>query len=787
MINASQKKLICLLTAAVMLLSLFMGFQAAHAVTVSVGSSTFTSTQNITIGASSEGLSLRPTELSGSYASLSATQYVGELDGQPYSVNFTVKRDNFTSLTFTLISQQPVADRAYTDEELHVAEVENAVSLEKEGTEDLTGDYVLTYEPTQTGGTLSIRQGDTVVASTAVEEPIYKNEATLKIEFSGVDELFVRDSDDETMDEEIEVTSVVLTGIRLSEGEEESIYAQSFSANSSNRVSDTSTPVLRLDPAKLDLDAADVGSDGTLNDNIIAVLNTTMNLPVLFYDTLRSSITNRITVKYSAEPVTDWSQVEDEQTYTSSSATTGVNFNVRQPGYYAITRIQTSDGTNTVVYEMASGETESENSDLIYAGDLQLKLPLVYETVERTSLSAEDSVGFNETNYASHYTQISTTQKGGDKHTLTFFDPVLWTPENQFTEADIEAVKTAFASSGADLYSIVGVDADGYLIFENNLNMVSFTLQYRLNNASNTSSAYTDSTGDGLTFTARNAGPYQFKFTVTDRNGRKYVMKKPFLTVEEFFDNETPELNVTGFPDTIYLNQSWTVPSGTVTDDFDSSLSASYTVYHLYNYEVIDPDQDYDPTNFDDPNVRFTPVYVYEMDGDSFVYKKDENGDDLLDENGDPVRVIVYEYDTDEDGNQLYANTTVEVDGETYYVFDPEVLVDGEIRYLMDEDNNKIPAVKLDEEGNPIPAQYEVTGSVTPSTYAVYKVVYTAEDAAGNKVEEQTFYTYVVDAPPTPVLQNLSTTAIVFGCIAIACLVGIFVVLLIPTKDKKTR
>ena len=31
------------------------------------------------------------------------------------------------------------------------------------------------------------------------------------------------------------------------------------------------------------------------------------------------------------------------------------------------------------------------------------------------------------------------------------------------------------------------------------------------------------------------------------------------------------------------------------------------------------------------------------------------------------------------------------------------------------------------------------------------------------------------------------TTAIVFGCIAIACLVGIFVVLLIPTKDKKTR
>lgn len=783
MIDVTKKKLICLLTAMVMLLSLFTGIQAAHAVTVSVGSSTFTSTRNLAIGTSSEGLSLRPNELSGSYTSLASTQYVGELDGQPYSVNFTVKRDNFTKLTFTLISKQPVADRAYTDEELHVADVENSVSLEK-GTEALTGDYVLTYQATQAGGTLSISKGGETVASTEVTEPIYKNEATLKIEFSGVTELFERDNDDETMDEEIEVASVVLTGIRVTE--EENDYTQSFKANSSNRVSDTSTPVLRLDPAKLDLDAEDVGQDGRLNDNIIAVLNTTMNLPVLFYDTLRSSITNRITVKYSAEPVTDWSEVTSEQTYTSSSATTGVNFNVRQAGYYAITRIQTSDGTNSVVYEMA-GADDTEANDLIYAGDLQIKLPLVYETVNRTSLSAENSVGFNETNYAAHYQNISTTQKGGDKHTLTFFDPVLWTPDTAYTEADIAAVRTAFAASGADLYSIVGVDSEGYLIFENNLNMVTFTLQYRLNNASNTSATYTSSSTSGLSYTAKNAGPYQFKFTVTDRNGRKYVMKKPFLTVEKFFDSESPELNVTGFPETIYLNQSWSVPSGTVTDDFDSSLSSSYKIYHLYNYEVIDSTKDFDPTNFEDPNVKFTPVYVYEMDGDSFVYKKDENGDNVLDENGDPVRVIVYEYATDEDGNQLYANTTVEVDGETYYVYDPEVLVDGAIHYLMDEDNNKIPAVKLDEQGKPIPALYEVTGSVTPETYAVYKVVYTAKDNTGNEIEEQTFYTYVVDAPPTPIFQSVSTTALIFGGIAIACAIGILVVLLIPTKDKKTR
>ena len=144
-----------------------------------------------------------------------------------------------------------------------------------------------------------------------------------------------------------------------------------------------------------------------------------------------------------------------------------------------------------------------------------------------------------------------------------------------------------------------------------------------------------------------------------------------------------------------------------------------------------------------DPDGNYVMVDDYEQD-----YVKDDDGKAVLDEDGNKQ----YLYEMNEDGT-----------------------------YKVDSEGRRIP---LYTQKNRQELVVSTSTTFTPTDYGIYRVVYEGKDSSGNLASYQVHDLYVVPAPPAPVGGlNLSTTSIVFLCIAGACLIGIIVLLLIPTKE----
>ncbi|MBQ2713272.1 MAG: hypothetical protein IJF71_07830, partial [Clostridia bacterium] len=625
-------KLLCVLFA---LMVAFVGLTfvgTANAATVSVGSSLF-SKQNTTITSTTKGISIRPTEVYNSYATFSATQYLGEYkQDKPFSLRFTVVRDNFDKLDLVFTSEADKQDvDAYTEETLRKQDVENTLTIKKGSADsvengvftvkEVKGEYELNYNA-QTA-TFTLSKAGSALGSYALDEAIFRNEAKVKFAFGAVDvhKPEVAQSKDEEDEEDYDACSILLTGIN----------EQSFLANSSGRVEDTSVPVLRL------------------NANEFApqlVLNSTANVPLYGLDVVKASVSKPISMtvyfataeQYEAEDFT-WDN-EDLLYKTVTSA----SFVPDKAGYYAIVEASYKDSTsstaNVTEKVLASDLDEiadyvEENGYIVFSVLEKAtadKLSITEQQIEELGANAkyfDETKGlyFDEERYSAHYNAISRTVAGGTTNTVTFYTPVIFASDAAYDS--LADVVEAFLDSDADFFSIAGINGEGKLVLETNSYLFTYTLRYR------TATSTTYSSSSSLTFSQKSAGPYDFSLSVADRNTRSFEMKQNFIEKLSFYDIEVPEINVSNFPKTAYINQSITLPSASVTDDFDSSPTKTVIVYHEYDYSKYEIDEDGNVVVKDEDK---TVVYLYKTDADgNFV---DAEGNPL--EEGED-KVMIYE------------------------------------------------------------------------------------------------------------------------------------------------
>ncbi len=112
--------------------------------------------------------------------------------------------------------------------------------------------------------------------------------------------------------------------------------------------------------------------------------------------------------------------------------------------------------------------------------------------------------------------------------------------------------------------------------------------------------------------------------------------------------------------------------------------------------------------------------YVYE-----YAYEVDEEGDFVLDAEGNKILVYEYEYEVDEEGNFV-----LDDDGNKIIATD----ADGNKIFKLDADGNKIPAFALDAEGNKIIAKDEEGNEIFKLDAEGNKIPVYEEDAEGNLV-----------------------------------------------------
>lgn len=832
MTNVKTRKWLSLAVAVLMVLGMLTFLPALPvAQAASYSSSWFTDKSAINVASVHEGITLRPTEKtpkeygydseSGVYRTYEqnvvnlkhlyegnvvtrATSYATYSNqlylGSRFSIEFTVLKTNFEKLEITFLSDDDtkVESLGANNENIRVHDIENKVSIPAS---KLTAgnSYTLvctaTYNEATGRYTLSFSGIDGIETSELETVPL--NQAKVKFGFTGVTEVFAKNAsnEDEKDNTEYDYASICLT--KMGEGE----HVQSFATRNedSTIIDDTQKPVIRIDSSKMN---SDEGVDDTI------VRNAEYSLSYTTLDVVKSSTSTKMTVKYSRERPESWDG-EDVETFKENITTT--KFTPDKIGYYAITSLTASDGTNT--------------SDTMVKNDGTAVTTLVFRVVERldnvydTTNSAKNAaIGYNFNNYKAKYEKFPKTLEGGKTATVTFITPTLWVPEKEYTVADLtsDTVKDDFKDqTTADIYSIIGVEGEGEtakLIFETNVNAVTYSLKYRLS----TSTSYTTLTG--LKFTPSAKGPYDFSLSLTDRVGNKteYNIKENFLEGVSFYDTEAPVISVTGFSENVYINQSTTIVSGTITDNFDSSASKTIKVILVAKYktndngELVDKDgkkidttgsyEDYKDQLVIDENattwMRKQGLFKVNdenklVDSEGNVIKTENNklvnesdieklvrddieGVRVKDPDGNYVMVDDYEQDYEKDSE---GKAILDADGNKQYLY----AMNDDGSYKVDSDGRRIP---LYTQQNKKEVVVSTSTTFTPTDYGVYRVVYEGKDSSGNLAAYQINELRVVPAPPAPSAGvNLGTTSIVFLCIAGACLIGIIVLILIPTKE----
>lgn len=849
MTNVKTRKWLSLAVAALMvlgMLSFLPSLPVAQA--ASYSSSWFTDKSAINVASVHEGITLRPTEKTPkeygydsengvyrtydqnvvnlehrdegveitratSYATYSNLLYLGE----KFSIEFEVLKKNFKTLEISFLSDDDtkVDSLGENNANIRVHDIENKVVIPADKlTAGSTYTLVCTTAYNQSTGRYTLSFSGIEGIEVEDLETIPLNQAQVKFGFTGVGEVFAKDSsnEDEEDNTEYDYASICLT--KMGEGE----HLQSFVTRNADStiIDDTQKPVIRIDSAKMN------SEDGV--DDII-VRNAEYSLGYTALDVIKSSSSTKMTVKFTSELPDDYAEKsaedqaafwngEDIEVFKENITTT--KFTPNKIGYYAITSLTASDGTNT--------------SDTLVKNDNTTVTTLVFRVVERldnvydtTNSSKNAAIGYNFDNYKAKYAQFPKTLEGGSNATVTFITPTLWAPEN-YTVADLtpaegetesKVEKDFKAQTDADVYSIIGVEGEGdsaKLIFETNVNAVTYSLKYRLS----TSTSYTTLTG--LKFTPSAKGPYDFSLSMTDRVGNKteYNVKQNFLEGIGFYDTESPVITVTGFSETAYLNQSTTIVSGSISDNFDTSATKTVKVILVAKYKTnangelvdkdgkkIDTSGDYE--DYKDQLVVDTEAVTWKqkqglfkvnddnkpVDAEGNVLKTENNklvnesdvdklvrddieGVKVKDPDGNYVMVDDYEQDYEKDAA---GKAVLDEDGNKQYLY--EMNEDG--TYKVDSEGRRIP---LYTQKNRQELVISTSTTFTPTDYGVYRVVYEGKDSSGNLAGYQVNDLYVVPAPPAPSTGiSLSTTSIVFLCVAGACLIGIIVLLLIPTKE----
>ena len=690
---------------------------------VTVSSSLFSSTRYLSISAHEDGLSLRVNEAL-SDVEYATTTYTSELFMKDFFVKFKINGDNFSKLElrFNYDYEQDDANWQLTPKK----QVQKLL-LEK-GTDGKIsakwqdGDAVsvatdfVGAEITVAFAGNKVKVNETEVG-TAQAFP--ENKAQLEFRFAGVGEI--------EWDTDKQEASIYLTEMGYTSpykiGEEFENVSQTFKSES--KVADTSRPIARLDMDKMPT-YTDENGNTEADAPYYAPLFGTVTVPVSGMDIVRSSITTTIKVKYaeSLPAENDWTEADD----LDSLSITNNTFNPDEKGYYAVTEIKVSDGRNDVTLT-AGDEIDG------------LELPLVYRAFEDTW--APELTGYSQSagKVGETVTKINGSMlDGGSVTRLQLPYPKIGKP----------------GDTGVQLVEKIGEEG-GVSYYANNAKALRYTLY-----SAGDSATFTENSG--LTFTASSTTTdYLFYIRVEDLKGRQQnheaAKSDPFRI--RFRDkDDTIMITVTGFPHERYLDQSVSLPSGSVVE----SLGSTSAKIQLF----LNKDKD--------GNARYNYEWQYQKNS-AGEFRKDADGNHILvlDRNGYRVPEVY----TAEDATENPAHP----EGQPIYVDAEGKRIDYTLEngsYVM-KDEDKVPEV------------IELSGtSFTPKYLGTYQARYNATDSEGNEAAEVVRNFVVVRATNSVTASgttsgsgfHMNTLSIVFLSIAGACAIAIVVLLFVKPKDK---
>lgn len=287
-----------------------------------------------------------------------------------------------------------------------------------------------------------------------------------------------------------------------------------------------------------------LSASGNVQDNIKPVmrLNTERlngfsplcmqyELPLYGLDVISSNIKYEIVLNYSADGTT-----YDQEDITKTS----VKFPLEKLGYYKVKSITVKDN---------NGNETSECADRNISDN-----PIIIKTEKWDDNSRPVINSFETENLAAYLSGIPMAAAGGKDNKFQFK-----TPETIITSAPAGVTENA--------------------------NLIKYELLYK------TSGVSSWSKNDGLIFTASSKGEYWFKIQGIDRIGNRSDLELSPLIKISFTDITSPKITVSGFPSEKYAGQSLTLPSGSITDDMDSSPEKSIKVYYIMDEEGKSADE----------------------------------------------------------------------------------------------------------------------------------------------------------------------------------------------------
>ena len=704
---------------------------------ISVGSSLFSTTRYFSISAHEDGLSLRVNEQI-SDIEYATTTYTSELYMNDFFVRFKINDDNFKTLSLVFHSdyeQDPakwVLTPAEQTQTLVLEKTDDGKISAKWQNEDAVAidlDFVGAELTVSMDGN-TVKVNDTTVGTAAA---FAADRAQLEFRAAGIGEI--------EWDTDEQVASFYLTemgytspyDVQVGEGTAEpEKVTQSFKSDS--RVVDTSRPIARLDTDSLPTYMDSNGDPVNDGAPYYAPLYGRVTVPVSGMDIVRSSITTSIKVKYSETlPAdNDWSAVETE---LDSKKITNNEFRPDDRGYYAVTEIEISDGRNTVTLGIGDS-IDGITLPLVYRGFEDITAPVLQ--------NYSDSRGYLSADAAADVAIDGNMLNGGSVTPLQLPYPVMGTSTADPGVQLVEAIGTGYG------------DDEGETYYANNAKALRYTLYSAADSSTFTSNS-------GLTFTATSTSvDYLFYLHVEDLKGLegdKETEKQDTFNIRFRDKDNTIMITVTSFPHERNLNQSVSLPSGSVIEAMGST-TATVTCFLRE-----DPDG----------NVRYNYEWLYEMTDDG-ERRTDSDGNYILDLDADGYRQPALYTEADEEENPAHPA------GQPIYVDEEGERID----YVLENGVYVMPdSLKVYE-------VIELSGTTfTPAYLGTYEVRYNAKDTAGNEAAEVVRSFTVVKSSNTATAGgtttggfHLNTLSIVFLSIAGACAVAIVVLLCIKPKDK---
>lgn len=216
-----------------------------------------------------------------------------------------------------------------------------------------------------------------------------------------------------------------------------------------------------------------------------------------------------------------------------------------------IKKIQKYDGTAGSYTDMTEEEIAETVQDKTGSSNCYLKEMGVYEV----------TVG------------VAKESGGSDKVTQTFYFKTVADDDKPVIPADY------YANAGFKLYAAAGSsyqmirpeisDASGVDTKYN----VTYTIWYKAPSASTWTEA------NGLKFTPTAEGLYTILIKATDASGNESQVDGTKQINIEFRDEDAPVITVAGFPRSIYLGDSTTLPTANVNDTVDSAPTSTLKLY----------------------------------------------------------------------------------------------------------------------------------------------------------------------------------------------------------------